>query len=251
MAPSMILPFTDPNKLLVRVRINPGGETHLYAVNLKEKTLQDHGAIDGDPADFAWYERDHNILLRKRENGLENVWKYDLDKKKLTQLTFGAGPDQNPMPDDSGHGIYYVSGRVSGVLIRYDTKTGRVNRIIEEMGSQPVISPDGKIIMFVKFARGNAKDELWIAPTDGTSQGVRISEGNTMGTGDWTRDSSRFVFMDGNKPFIGSTDGRNVRPLKPMSANVNNAIWSPDGKSIYIFRLETSEIQNVRSESFG
>ena len=231
--PTTILPFTDPNQLLVRARMNPATEAHIYKVNLNDRIFEDLAVINDFSGDFAWYKPDHSILLRKRENGIENIWKFDLDKKKFTQVTFGPGPDLEPMPDRGG-GIYYVNGRGSGALVRYDSKTGEVKRIIEEVSSQPVISPDGKMIMFLKFGSGNSNDQLWISPTDGSSRGIRIGEGTGIGTGDWTRDSSRFVFLDINKPFVGSADGRKVKALKPMEGNISNMIWSSDGKSIYM-----------------
>ena len=131
--PTTILPFTDQNQLLVRARMNPATEVHIYKVNLKDHIFEDLAVIDDSSGDFAWYERDYSILLRKRENGIENIWKFDLDKKKFTQVTSGPGPDIEPMPDPSGRGIYYVNGRGSGALVRYDSKTGEVKKIIEEV----------------------------------------------------------------------------------------------------------------------
>ncbi|HSE43246.1 MAG TPA: protein kinase [Acidobacteriota bacterium] len=234
MLPGMILPFADGNRLLVRLRQRSDGEVRLFIVNLKDQTSEDYGVIDGVPGDFTWYKTDHSLLMRKQANGLENIWKYDLDKRRLTQVTFGPGPDMNPMTDSSGRGIYYVNGKGSGALVRYDSKSGVTNRIIEEIATQPIISPDGKNVMFVKFGTGIMKDQLWIAPTDGSTAGIRVSEGKTIGTGDWSSDSSRFAFMDANKAFIGTKDGRIVRTLKPFDANINNIIWSPDNKSLYL-----------------
>jgi serine/threonine protein kinase/Tol biopolymer transport system component len=237
--PGLILPFKESNKLLVRSRSNPSGEHHVYVLNLDNKTSKDYGVIDGVPGDFAWYKADQSILMRRRPSGLDNIWKFDLDTKKLTQVTFGAGPDLNPMPVRDG--IYYINGKGSGAFARYDTKAGSLKRIVHEIGSQPVISPDGKMMMFVKWPSGQNSDQLWIAPTDGSSKGIRISEGSAMGTGDWSKDSSRFTFMDANTPFIGTVDGRSIRPLKPLDALINNIVWSPDGKWIYVSVRETQD----------
>ena len=52
-------------------------------------------------------------------NGLTNIWKYSLQDRNLTQITFGTGPDFSPMPDPAGKGIYYVNGKSSGFLTAY------------------------------------------------------------------------------------------------------------------------------------
>ncbi len=232
--PSMVMPFTDSKRLLVRVRKFPEELIHLFILNLNDRTSRDLGVIDGNPGDFAWYETDHSILLRRQANGLDNIWKYDLDNQMLTQVTFGPGPDINPMPAAAGRGIYYVNGKGSGALIRYDVKTGGTSRIKEELATQPIISPDGKMFMYTKFPAGNANGELWVGPTEGTSPGVKISEGKFLGTGDWSPDSSRVAFMDSYTGFVSTIDGRNVRPLKPFDGGINNIVWSPDGNALYV-----------------
>src|SRR6185295_6119010 len=167
---------------------------------------QDLGTIDGYPGDFAWYEIDHSVLMRREENGLENIWKYDIDTRILTQATSGPGPDVNPMPDRSGRGIYYVNGKGSGELLRYDSKTGGTSRIKEELASQPIISPDGKKFMYTTLRTGNANAELWVGFMDGNSPGVKIAEAKRLGTGDWSPDSSHIAFMSRSIPFVSSID---------------------------------------------
>ena len=232
--PAMILPFSDSKRLLARVRNLPEDFSTVAILNLNERTSQDLGTIDGYPGDFAWHEIDHSILMRRQPNGLDNIWKYDIDNKTLTQVTSGPGPDFNPMTDHSGRGIYYVNGKDSGELLRYDVKTGGVTKIKEELISQPIISPDGKKFMFDTLRNGNLNAELWIGFMDGNTPGVRLTEGKRLGTGDWSPDSSQVAFMDSNTPFVGSIDGRNVRSFKPFENSINNIVWSQDGKVLFV-----------------
>jgi Tol biopolymer transport system component len=231
--PAMILPFSDSKRLLIRVRNLPEEISNVLILDLNDRTSQDLGSIDGYPGDFAWYKIDHSVVMRRQANGLDNIWKFDIDNKTLTQVTFGPGPDINPMTDRSGRGIYYVNGKGSGDLLRYDVKTGGIHKIREELVSQPIISPDGKKFMFTKLRTGNTNAELWIGFMDGNTPAVKLTEGRRMGTGDWSPDSSRVAFMDANTPFVASIDGRNVRSLKPFDNPVNNIVWSPDGKTLF------------------
>jgi serine/threonine protein kinase/sugar lactone lactonase YvrE len=223
----VIMPFSNPSSLLAKVRVAKGGNIHLYRVNLDDRTTVDYGEIKGDPADFIWYETDHSVLFNKKENGLINLWKFDLDKKTLKQITFGAGPDFEAMPNMAKREIYYVNGKGTGSILRYDTKSKNTISVLEEYAVQPIISPDGKMIMYVKD--NDANRELWVSPTDGSAQGIRIMEGKRLGTGDWSRDSSQLAFMDGNTTFVSTIDGKNIRPTKTFETSVNNVVWSPNG----------------------
>src|SRR5215831_6019041 len=61
-----------------------------------------------------------------------NIWKYKLQDRSLTQITFGTGEDFSPMPDPRGKGIYYVSGRFSGSLTAYNVHSKRSTDIVPE-----------------------------------------------------------------------------------------------------------------------
>jgi serine/threonine protein kinase/Tol biopolymer transport system component len=232
--PNMALPFSDSKRLFVRARNLAQDISRLMILNLDDRTSQDLDTIDGNPGDFAWYEIDHSVVMRREVNGLENIWKYDINTRSLMQVTFGPGPDINPMPDRSGRGIYYVNGKEWGELLRYDAKAGGTNRIRDELASQPIISPDGKKFMYTTLRRGNTNSELWVGFMDGNSPAVKITEAKRLGTGDWSPDSSRIAFMSSRStPFVSSIDGRNVRSLKPFDDSINNIIWSHDGKALF------------------
>ena len=72
---------------------------------------------------MVWGESGRSLLLSRTDNGITNLWKYELASQALTQLTFGAGPDYSSMTDPSGKGTYYVSGRRSGFLTGYHPKS--------------------------------------------------------------------------------------------------------------------------------
>jgi serine/threonine protein kinase/Tol biopolymer transport system component len=225
-----VLSFRDPNQLLIRAVRSPDRVSQLFKINLAKKSAEKLDEIDGRPAHFAWYEMDRSVVFRRTMNGLNNIWMYDLGDHTLKQLTFGAGMDAHPMPAPDGSGIYFVNARNSGSLVRYDLKTGAVSRI-PKFGSQPVISPDGKFFMYVTF--GDPR-QLWVASTDGGSD-IKVNENQDLGTGDWSPDSKRIAFIkQPGTVFIGGSDGRDLRSFAHRDARLQNIIWAPDGKSIYI-----------------
>jgi Tol biopolymer transport system component len=88
-------------------------------------SLTSHEAVDlgempaGSGGDPAWAEPWNSILTSRTVLGLTNIWKYSLQDRSLTQITFGTGIDYSPMPDPDGKGIYFLNGRPSGSLTAY------------------------------------------------------------------------------------------------------------------------------------
>jgi Tol biopolymer transport system component len=57
------------------------------------------------PFDVVCSEPGKTVLFPRTVNGLTNIWKYSLQDRSLTQITFGTGPDFSPMPDPGGKGF--------------------------------------------------------------------------------------------------------------------------------------------------
>ncbi len=85
---------------------------HFYKINVKNHAAVDLGEGPGSD-DVEWAE---TLLFSRTVNGVTNLWKYNLENRSLTQITFGTGPDYSPMPDPGGKGIYFVNGKSSGFL---------------------------------------------------------------------------------------------------------------------------------------
>ena len=89
------------------------------------------------------------MLFSRNVNGLTNIWKYNLQDRNLTQITFGTGPDYSPMPDPGGKGIYYVNGKSSGFLTAYHVHSKESTDIVSENATEPSLSPNGKRVMYI------------------------------------------------------------------------------------------------------
>ncbi len=234
-APRQILPFPGDDKLLL-VTFGPDGKMILKEVSIREHSSSDAASFSDDAGLPQWAEPGKSVLVPRLVNGIQNIWRFTLADRSLAQVTFGPGPDSNPMPDPSGRGLYYVNGRSSGFLTAYNTRTKESSDIVALRATQPTISPDKKRVEFVTSVGGQS-DELWVADLDGKNK-VKIAAAATLGTGGWSNDSSQFLYGDYSEPklkiYIASADGGGVRPVPWNGQYAGSMIFSADQKSVYV-----------------
>jgi Tol biopolymer transport system component/predicted Ser/Thr protein kinase len=246
----------DPGVFFILVLLYPGGNHLLVAglrswdspsarltkINVTSHEAVDLGEVTGNVHDAVWGEPGHSLLLSRTVRGLTNIWKYTLNDRSLAQVTFGTGPDYSPMPDPGGKGIYYVNGKSSGFLTTYHVQSKESTDIVSEDTSEPVISADGKRVMYVTLLASD-KRELWVSDIDGGNKVKIVTAGELLGTGTWAPDNFHLSFFDtearaGAKNYIVGADGSGLRQLPRMGDNVvnivENSVWSPDQKSIYV-----------------
>src|SRR5271156_1076823 len=146
-----VLLFPGGNDLLaVSGSTEASGSTlHFYRINVTSREAVDLGGVISGNLAVVWAEPGKTVLLSRTVNGLLNIWNYNLQDRSLTQITFGTGPDYEPMPDPGGKGIYFVNGSSSGFLTAYHVHSKASTEIVSEDASQPIISPDGKRVMYV------------------------------------------------------------------------------------------------------
>jgi serine/threonine protein kinase/Tol biopolymer transport system component len=235
--PRRILPFPNSNHLLVlnaTVVSNTEDQLHIYNVDLERKAADDLGEISANLFDAAWGEPGKSLLVSRTVNGLNNLWEYDLRSKTLTQVTSGTGPDFSPMRDPGGKGIYFVNGKASGLLTAYNVRSKQSTDIASENATQPIISPDGKRVMYVTIP-SNGRSELWVANVDASNK-VKIAASKSLSTGNWAPDSFHLFFMEEepNKPFAAAADGSGIHQIPWNGGVTQNVLSSLDQKSIYI-----------------
>jgi Tol biopolymer transport system component/predicted Ser/Thr protein kinase len=219
-----------------------GPEFRFYKINVTNHEAIDLGEVSGT-TDIVWAEPGETVLFSRNVNGLTNIWQYNLKDRSLRQITFGTGPDYSPMPAPGEKGIYYVNGQSSGSLTAYQVQSKDSRDIVSEEATLPNISRDGKRVVYTTVISGKGH-ELWVADIDGGNK-VKIATAENMGVGKWAPDSLHLSFVEheaptgaGDKVYIVGADGGGLRQL-PRTANsihsVNNMVWSPDQKSIYVY----------------
>ncbi len=209
----------------------------------------DLGKVSGNLFDVVWAEPGSTVLFSRTVNGLTNIWKYSLKDRSLTQITFGTGPDFSPMQDPVGKGIYFANGKSSGFLTAYHVHTKESTDIVSEDATQPVISPDGKRVMYLTLPAPDRR-ELWVSDIDGDNKVKLATGGESMGTGTWAPDNFHLSFFDTEagaegKNYIVGADGSGLRQLPRMGDNVFNSVWSRDQKSLYVSYNDNSGLMST------
>ncbi len=237
--PDDVLVYPDGKSLLVVARGKPNREEfQLAKLDLDDRKLKvlDPKLTD-DLDEPVWEKPGQTILFVRTVNDLTNIWRYDLNTKEMTQVTFGSGPDFSPMFDPAGKGLYYVNGKESGSLVAFNVKNGTSTDIVSELSTQPIVSSDGKRVVFIKIL--DSHDELWVADIDGKNSN-RLASGEDVGTGFWSSDSTRVTFLAREKGqnqiggYVVGADGREVIQVKNTEGNVQSISWSADGKSLFV-----------------
>jgi serine/threonine protein kinase/Tol biopolymer transport system component len=234
-----LLLFPGDNDLLAAaVPADFGPKFHFYRINLANHEAVDLGGVSGNMFDVVWAERGKTVLFSRTVNGLTNIWKYSLKDRSLTQISFGTGPDFSPMPDPGGKGIYYVNGKTFGFLTAYHVQSKESTDIVSEDATQPIISPDGKRVMYIALF-GSQGRELWVSGIEGGNK-VKIATGEHLFTGLWAPDNFHLSFTEAEtgagsgKAYIVGADGSGLRQLPSMGGVPTNPVWSPDQKSLYL-----------------
>jgi len=238
-----ILPFPDGKHLFVATAngVSAIETLHAYDVDVSKGAASDLGEVPAELEGLVWSEPGKSILFSRTVSGLTNIWKFDLQDKALTQVTFGPGPDKSPMPDPSGKGMYIVNGKDSGFLTAYNPRTKQSTDIAAENATQPAISPDGKHVMFITIPARD-RNELWTADIDGSNK-VRIVPSGTLATANWAPDNFHLAFFteEAGKPskvYIAGADGSGMRIFTWTGGTLQNVMWSPDQNAFYVNSVE-------------
>jgi Tol biopolymer transport system component len=203
----------------------------------------DLGEASGNP-DIVWAEPGNSALFSHTVNGLTNIRKYNLQDRSQTQITFGTGPDFSPMSDPAGKGIYFVNGKSSGFLTTYRVQSKKFTDIVSEDATQPIISRDGKRVMYITLLAPQ-RQELWVADTDGGNR-MKVATGESLNTGTWAPDNFHLSFWEQkagleDKGYIIGADGSGLVQLPRTGDTVVNLVWSPDRKAVYVAGVQKGE----------
>src|ERR1700757_488654 len=139
-----------------------------------------------------------------------------------------------------GKGLYYVNGKSSGTLTAYHVQSKESTDIVSEDATQPIISPDGKRVMYITLP-ATQKTELWVSDIDGGNK-VKLATGEVLGVGTWAVDDSHLSFQDdtaaGGKSYIVRADGSGLRQIPLTVDVVLYSVLSPDQKTVYVTDTE-------------
>jgi dipeptidyl aminopeptidase/acylaminoacyl peptidase len=100
-----------------------------------------------------------------------DVWLHDLDRGIRTRLTFDPMTDSGAVWSPDGKAIYYSSDRQTQwrVFRRQVSGTGQEEEVTSdtEPGAVWDVSPDGRYLVFERYARPGRNLDLWVRPLAG------------------------------------------------------------------------------------
>ena len=241
--PRRILPYPDGKRLLVLTSdpVSLVPVFHAYEVNLSSRTSVELGTIEAESGIISWAESGKSVLVGRTVSGLTNIWKYDLADKTSSQITSGIGPDSSPMYDPAGKGIFFISGKSTGILTAYNVRSKQSTDIASENATQPAISPDNTKVMYVTVPSSD-HTELWVSGVNGSNQ-VKIASGQSLATTSWAPDSNHLAFVisetgKADMPYIVAADGSGLRPIFGTGGPIFTIFWSHDQKFLYMTGFE-------------
>ncbi|OLC52510.1 MAG: hypothetical protein AUH85_16975 [Chloroflexi bacterium 13_1_40CM_4_68_4] len=193
-----------------------------------------------------------------------DVWAVDLDGTNLKKLILHDRENvfyDTPLIDSTGK-LMYVHRRAAIVqngtyvgnddsIEKIDLTTQQMTRVITN-AADPTLSPDGKLLVYVRYDNGAPKG-LWRVATDGSDNRPFFSIGDTwwyMQSPRFSPDGSSIAFSAAghnaqslapavklahlgipSELFIAPLDGKSVKSIIQTNDDTNPA-WSPDGTKI-------------------
>ena len=149
----------------------------------------------------------------------------------VRHLRLGAEPASKPARQDAGL-IVFSSNRAGPWRIWCIRPDGSGLRQLSPQGGEehdvdPVLSPDGKTILFTSTRGGTAG--VWRMPRDG-GKPERICDGDQA---EWSPDGKQIVFRRQERILVRELAGGAERVISPKSwQHCSGPAWSPDGKLI-------------------
>ena len=220
-------------------------ETHVWALPISTSTMQVTGPprrlTDGKDQEQQIAIGAAGRLLFARVHISSDIWSLPLEANqakplgKLRPLTSDAAKAQLPMLSADGSKMVYVSDK-SGVRdVWVSDPNGKADEAVTSfrtIGYRPLLSPDGKQLVFPVLQNNNCKVTLLDLGPPG-----RLTElKGCFSIWDWSPDgSSLLTFQPGLTKTIDlmkiATGGRQP-VLSPQTGNVFGARFSPDGRWI-------------------
>lgn len=142
----------------------------------------------------------HIVFVCTRD-GRQNVWRMDADGSNLRQLTSGAG-ETTPYVSPDGQWLYYTNSAIKPSAIeRIPFDGGTPLRLTSEQydSSDPVVSPDGKLIAYEHYDDQRGWHTGLLSAAGG--EPLKVFDFHSFRGGvRWTRDGTGLIYANAARP---------------------------------------------------
>jgi len=190
-------------------------------------------------------DKGQSIVYSTNSQGVEHLWKLDLKIGSSVQLTNGAG-ESDPACAPEGSTIYYI-GRISGgqeAIFKISVTGGAPVQLSEELPTDgPVVSSDGKHVLFAAARKDRARVYLTLSTTTGKVESEYLVSSTAWLFGiSWMPDNRSIVVQDKRSgatnlwalPVLGGGPEKQITHY--TTGDGGYVQYSPDGKWVVMER---------------
>jgi len=182
------------------------------------------------------------IVFTTSKGGIPNIWSMKTDGTGLKQLTKDA-EDYRPNIDVTGKWVVFDSWlRGPNTIMKVPLDGGERVDITSTQGTQPIITNDGKHVIFRKYDDKRKVQTIQMVPLDGGTPkylfDLSIDAENEMVMRPNSNDISYILTENGvSNIYVRSLDGGAQKRFTDFDEYfITNFAWTNDGKSLIISR---------------
>ena len=202
-----------------------------------------------------WTPDGKYFVFRANQGRREDIWavreKGDLLHKithEPMRLTAGPLNFEAPQPSADSKKIFTVGAQQRAELVRYDAKSAQFIPYFGGISATHMsFSRDGQWLSYITWPEG----ELWRCRIDGSEKLQLTSQPMLVESADWSPDGQQIAFtgtMPGEREhvYVIPAAAGASRQVATGIINMRNLGWSPDGKSLLLFDMQTPENSLIR-----
>ena len=215
------------------------------------------GRILGSPAQMIHFTSDGNSFLYQDQKGMEDewrkhhtssitrdIWLYDSNTGKHTNLTDRAGEDRNPVLSANGKTVYFLSEREEKTFNVYSFPIDTPNKVtqVTDFNTHPVrflSHADNGTLAFaydgeIYTKKGNATPEKVaieiVLDDENPIKTFNITSGATSAT--VSPDGKQVAFINRGEIFITSVEYKTTKQITCTAVAERHISWHPENRSI-------------------
>jgi Tol biopolymer transport system component len=189
----------------------------------------------------------NHVVFTRREHGRDEIWVMNADGTGQRALTHTVSGASHPQFSPDGRTILLQDEHLSRTCliacgptrIAVMNANGAHERLLTHAGrydSEPSYSPDGKTIVYTRWAGNKSTLTIWLMHADGSQQRPITHDRIRDGQARFSPDGNSIVFRSDrtgqSQIWLMHADGTHQRRLSHDQASDNEPYFSPDGKHI-------------------